>query len=130
VTSTWSPREPGRVGAEYKLLPPRPVLWQWSYILHIELWFKEGFGTWCGKFLAPSATKQQSTSESREGVCSHLTSPFSFSDLSNLSGLVTPAVSLGTAEGCCGSEMLFRNTLIAWHCLASECSRNSQARKE
>lgn len=68
---------------------------------------------WGGKCLAPLATKQQSTSKSREGACSHPTSPFSSPDLSNLPSLITPAVSLGTAEGCCGSETLVRNTLIA-----------------
>lgn len=71
---------------------------------------REGSGVW--KLPAPSATKQQSTGKGREGECSHLSSPFSPAGLSKLPGLLTPAVSLGTTEGCCGSEMLFKNTLI------------------
>lgn len=71
---------------------------------------QEGSGLW--ELPAPSATKQQSTGKSREGECSHLSSPLSPAGLSRLPGFVTFAVSLGTTEGCCGSEMLFKNTLI------------------
>lgn len=71
---------------------------------------QEGFGAW--KLPAPSGTKQQGTGKSKEGECSHFSSPFSPAGLSKLPGLITPAVSLGTTEGCCGSEMLFKNTLI------------------
>lgn len=65
-----------------------------------------------GKLLAISAATYQSKyclSRGRGGLCSHLTSLSS--DLSKLPGLLTPAVSLGATEGCCGSEMFFRSAL-------------------
>lgn len=112
-----------------KLLPPGLVLWPQSQILHIKLGFERGFECGVRRVLHPWLQNNRARQKA-EGACSHLSSPFSSSDLSNLPDLITPAVSLGTTEGCCGSEMLVRNTLIVWCCLASECRSNSQARRD
>lgn len=99
-----------------------PVSWPSALTMATSICGSKGeFGEQGGKLLAISAAMDQSKyclSESRGGVCSHLTFPFS-SDFSKLPGILTPAVSLGATEGCCGSEMLFRSALTGTVLLVS-----------